>query len=166
MKIKNLYLNLITRFEEPAADRVEETVETYIEKSEDFRAKYNSANDEEKEKLKEELRQDVKRQLTKMSTQMRKIKNFPKLDFFIRQNIDLVTELGKPLILEESKFRDLCKDCSINPDIETLDIYLDNNTVFCKIIMINKAKVSLALSQKTISVEKYDELMAILDKEK
>jgi hypothetical protein len=112
----------------------------------------------------EELVDEAEHQLTKVSTQLIKIRKIPALDMFMRHNLDSVDSMGKTLILKESEFKRLIADCGF-PDTQIIDILYDSNTTFCKVVCLTREAIALALSEKTISVKRYDELMKTLDDE-
>ncbi len=157
MKIKNLYIKVVTKVQKPTTQEVINAVDAYIGrerlKNKDFMTDEDSFPAEF-----EQLEEQAKEQLTKVSTQMRKISKIPILDAFIRQNIGVVDQMGKVIILKKSEFSKLCKDCKFT-EVEYLDILLDSNILFCKIMPIDRQTLALALSEKKITVEKFDELM-------
>jgi hypothetical protein len=150
MKIKNLYINVVSKLQVPKEEEVVKAVDRYVEAQlkQDPNFTFN----------KEELLEEAKEQLTKRSIQMRKINKILPLDAFIRQNIHNITEMGKPLILKKSEFRKLCLDCNF-PPVDYIDVLFDSNTTFCKIISVDREQLALALAEKKITPEKFDELM-------
>jgi hypothetical protein len=155
MKIKNLYVKVISKVVLPTDTNVETSVDNYIKNQ--VKQDPNFIFD------KEDLLKEAKEQLTKVSTQLRKINKIQPLDAFIRSNINNIDEMGKSLLLKSSDFNDLCKKCGFPEDIKFIEIFLDANTVFCRVLNVNKAELSLALAEKKISVKKYDELMQLVD---
>jgi len=155
MKIKNLYIKIVSKVDKPTEKKVRESVSKYVEQQlqKDSNFQYDF----------DELMLEAEQQLTKVSTQLRKINKIPPLDLFVRQNINSVTEMGKPLLLKTSEFKALCKSCGFPEDIKSIEVFLDSNIVFCNILSVDKAELALALSQKKISVAKYDELMQLVD---
>jgi hypothetical protein len=179
MRIKNLYLNLLVKVKEPEEKEIKHFMASALvnekmsnslsdDLKEDIHLFINLKPDEgivhfqNKEQF-ENYYNNVKYRLTKFSSQMRKLKNFPVLDHFVRQNIDNIDEFGRAIILKEKEFKQLCADSKLGNDLPDINIMFDTNVVFCKIIKINKESLAMALAQKTITVEKYDELMNFLD---
>lgn len=181
MKIKNLYLNLLSKVAHPTDKQIIEQFvhdlgnekikksDTLLEQASYFvGANPKVINDfdfTDKDELKNYL-ESVRFGLTKYSSQIVKLRKFPVLDAFVRVNIDKVDKMGQGIILKEHEFEQLCEDAGLSKSLEDINIMYDSNIVFCKIIRLTHKGVTMALAQKAITPERFDELMAILNEDK
>lgn len=164
MNLRNLYIQVVTKVIKEPEESVQQAVYEYCNK-EDIQQKLSNMSNEEQGVFIEELKQDYIRRTTVHKTQMLKIRKNPALDSFVRANVERITTMGQGLILKESDFIDLCERAKLNPNLEVIDILYDSETVYVKIIKLTRENVAMALAQKTITPERYDELMDVLDKE-
>lgn len=184
MKIKNLYLKVLTKEIKPEGNRLnllinqrkisisnkrvqdklkENGVEHFENVKEEDKAKIDIpalcifTNEDE-----EQIKIDVIADYTKYSHQLYKINKIPILDNFIRNNISKIDELSKKLLLSDTSYTKLLKDSNIAYG-NNIDIHIDSNTVFCTIVSISKAELEEALNSKTITQERFDELIKQLE---
>lgn len=181
MKIKNLYLNLLSKVAHPTDKQiidafVQDMGNEEIKKSDDLTSQghwflmlqpdsIKNVDFSDAPELKKYL-EHVRNRLTRYSSQIVKLRRFPVLDAFVRDNIDKIDKMGQGIILKENEFEKLCKDAGLSDSLEDIDIMFDSNIVFCKIIRLTHQGVTMALAQKSITVERYDELIAILNEDK
>lgn len=181
MKIKNLYLNLLSKVAHPTDKQIIEQFvhdmgNEKIKKTEDLINQSDLFLAEKPEVIKDfdftdrdELKnyiEHVRYRLTKYSSQIVKLRRFPVLDAFVRDNVNKVDKMGQGIILKEKEFEQLCKDAGLATSLEDINIMFDSNIVFCKIIRLTHQGVTMALAQKAITPERFDELMAILNEDK
>jgi len=165
-KIKNLYLNVISKQTTPDVAQVDNAVKEYLDKlKEEDKLKIQELPLLEYDEYIDTLREDFIKNLTQTSFQIRKLSKIaPAIEVFIKSNLGLIKELGASLLVKETHFIELCETANINPNIEFLEIMLDTDIVYCRLLPISKDKAALALSQNKITVERYDELIEMLDK--
>lgn len=164
MNLRNLYIQVVTKVIKEPEESVQQAVFEYCNK-EDVQQKLSNMSDEEQDVFIEELKQDYIRRTTVHKTQMLRIRKNPALDQVVRANVEKITTMGQGLILKETDFVDLCERAKLNPNLEIIDILYDTETVYCKIIKLTRENVAMALAQKSITPERFDELMAVLDKD-
>jgi hypothetical protein len=168
MKIKNLYINKVTKITKLNSNKSfdDKSASIYIATSKEFENEFDNLIKEELVRngvIKDEKEFNNSSEKFKFSTQLISIRKFPTLDNFIRQNIDKVDRLGKALLVKEDDFKKLLSAINYNPEIKVIHIMFDSNTVFCKIVSLSKEKLSLALAKNEITQEKYDELIKVFD---
>jgi hypothetical protein len=165
-KIKNLYLNVISKQIIPNNEQIDNAVKEYLNKlKEEDKLKIEELSLAEHDEYMDTLRGDFIKKLSQTSFQMRKLsKVAPAIEVFVKSNLGLIKELGASLLVKETDFIKLCETANINPNIEFLEIMLDTDIVYCRLLPISKDKAALALSQNKITVERYDELIEMLDK--
>lgn len=164
MNLRNLYIQVVTKVIKPTEDEVHKIVYDYCDRKE-VREKFNEMTNEEQVTYISELREETFIRRTVHKTQMLRIRKIPALDSFVRANIDKITTMGQGLILNEADFVDLCERAKLNPNLEVIDILYDSETTYVKIIKLTRENVAMALAQKTITPERFDELMEIIDKQ-
>lgn len=164
MNLRNLYIQVVTKVIKESEENIEIGLLSYLSK-EEIKEKTSKMTEEEVKVFKEELRQDFIRRTTVHKTQMLRIRKNPALDSFVRANVEKITTMGQGLILKEADFIDLCERAKLNPNLEVIDILYDSETVYVKIIKLTRENVAMALAQKSITPERFDELMNILDKD-
>ena len=183
--MRNLYLKKVTKIVQPSEKEVLEAVLKYVNANltkgvtydDSFMAdfilvesyvdgKIGEANIEEELKSNafKTLLKQAEHTITKVSFQMVKLRNFVQLDNFIRQNLPKVVKLGQAIILTENQF-DALTATFTKSKLQNIEIMQDSETVYCRVIRLTRDAVALALSQDAINIEKFDELMAMIDKE-
>lgn len=182
IKIKNLYLKIVTKKEEPKNDSLKVLIgkekqsigldrfkialkEIGVEDFKDVTKEHKQQIDIPKlytfgDEEEQEIAKRVIQENTFYKHQLRSIKNIKPLNIFIRNSINKIDEIGKILLIKENQFLDLLSDCNISlNNTEKLDIYIDSNTIFCSIHGVSIEKLNESLKLDIINKERYDELI-------
>ena len=162
-KIKNLYLKIETKKIVPTDDEVEKILSHNL--AQQVKRNKGEPLNHTPEQL-NDIRAAIKEMNTVNNHQLRKISKIPHLAHFINLNIRNIKEVGQAILLKDTQYQELLKGSKIHPDTKNLPIYLNSEVLFTTVYPINKEILQRELKNNTISVDRYDELLDMLENNK